>query len=171
MTRLYSKKFMAMKEGELDEIADSIVLIMEEEAGHDFNEALVIPVMAMRGRKKPVHAGPAELDAIPAAREFPDLPPGVPRPDWRSYRAFKGHFVSPAALTTEEVEELLQDWTKTPREELRTLLVKNQNRPTSLNWTTVSPINKILRTKPVRGNYYRLVTEQGVTCLWHVIPD
>lgn len=56
MARLYSKKFMTMKQRELDEIADTIVLILEEEAGHDFNEAFPIPVLGMRGGHKPYQA-------------------------------------------------------------------------------------------------------------------
>ncbi len=53
MARLYSKKFMGMEEEELNEICDGIVLILEEEGGHTFNEAFPIPVLAMRGGTKP----------------------------------------------------------------------------------------------------------------------
>ena len=54
MARLYSKMFMTMEEQkDLDQICDTIVIIMEEEAGHVFNEAFPVPVMAMRGGHKP----------------------------------------------------------------------------------------------------------------------
>ena len=53
MARLYSKKFIAMEQTELDEIADTVVKILEEEGGHAFNEAFPIPVLAMRGGNKP----------------------------------------------------------------------------------------------------------------------
>jgi hypothetical protein len=39
MARLYSKKFMTMNQAELNEIGDTIVTILEGEAGHAFNEA------------------------------------------------------------------------------------------------------------------------------------
>ncbi|HEY0011026.1 MAG TPA: hypothetical protein VGB97_03940 [Candidatus Paceibacterota bacterium] len=53
MARLYSKKFMGMQQEELDSICDAVVLILEEEGGHDFNDAFPIPVMAMRGGTRP----------------------------------------------------------------------------------------------------------------------
>ena len=53
MARLYSKKFMAMDQGDLDDIALAIVHILEEEAGHVFNEAFAIPVLCMQGGRKP----------------------------------------------------------------------------------------------------------------------
>lgn len=49
IARLHSKSFMKMGQEELDEISDDVVAILEE-AGHPYNEAFPIPVMAMRGR-------------------------------------------------------------------------------------------------------------------------
>lgn len=53
LARLYSKMFMEMDQKELDSICDAVVLILEEEGGHVFNEAFPIPVMAMRGGNNP----------------------------------------------------------------------------------------------------------------------
>lgn len=165
IARLYSKKFMTMRETELDEFADAIVLILEEEAGHSFNEVLPIPVLTIRGR----HYTPITV-VTPKQLEMPITVPGVPNPDWRSRRAFKGQFIAPAVLMTEEIEEFLQGWTRIPEQELRKLLVTNTNKPTSMNYGMLSGANKTLLTKSIRGKYYRLVTEQGMSCLWHVIP-
>ena len=54
MARLYSKSFMKMEPETLEKICDDVVAILEK-AGHPFNEAFIIPVLAMKGRglKKP----------------------------------------------------------------------------------------------------------------------
>jgi len=49
MARMYSKKFMQMKFSELEDMCDSVVVILEK-AGHPFSEAFPVPVLAMRGR-------------------------------------------------------------------------------------------------------------------------
>jgi hypothetical protein len=57
MARLYSKKFMTMPQDQLEKICDSVRDILEEEAGHSYNEAFPVPVMAMRGRQNPRYTG------------------------------------------------------------------------------------------------------------------
>jgi len=49
MVRLYSKSFTDMPQGLREQICDDIVTILES-AAHPFNEAFIVPVMAMRGR-------------------------------------------------------------------------------------------------------------------------
>ncbi|KKP68647.1 MAG: hypothetical protein UR66_C0004G0047 [Candidatus Moranbacteria bacterium GW2011_GWE1_35_17] len=49
MARMYSKKFMQMEVLELERMCDSVVAVLEK-AGHPFNEAFPVPVLAMRGR-------------------------------------------------------------------------------------------------------------------------
>ncbi len=49
IARLYSKKFMRMKQDDLDEICDDVVTVLEV-AEHPYYEAFPVPVMAMRGR-------------------------------------------------------------------------------------------------------------------------
>lgn len=50
MARMYSKKFMQMNVPDLESMCDSVVAILEK-AGHPFNEAFPIPVLAMQGRR------------------------------------------------------------------------------------------------------------------------
>jgi len=57
MARLYSKSFVSLPILDLESMCDEIVEILEI-AGHPFNEAFPIPVMAMQGRhNKTYHSG------------------------------------------------------------------------------------------------------------------
>lgn len=49
MARMYSKSFMKMNEEQLQRLCDEVIVILET-AGHPFNEAFPIPVLAMKGR-------------------------------------------------------------------------------------------------------------------------
>ncbi|MCD4762163.1 hypothetical protein K8R32_04370 [bacterium] len=51
MARMYSKSFMKLDDTALEKLCDDVVIILEQ-AGHPFNEAFPIPVLAMKGRWK-----------------------------------------------------------------------------------------------------------------------
>lgn len=53
MARLYSKLFTDMPQDERNEVSDGVVAILEQQGGHDFNEAFIIPVATMRGGDRP----------------------------------------------------------------------------------------------------------------------
>ena len=51
MARLYSKIFKTMDQATTENVCDEVVDILEKEAGHAYNEAFPIPILAMRGRE------------------------------------------------------------------------------------------------------------------------